>query len=145
VGHEQKKVENHCFRQNIDAVLNKNFQDLKVCDDGILIPLLVFWTLSIVQSLFKNNVSTMDNVQKTNNGKNFQFEPGVYIAFSVYLFAKSGITVPCQLPATKHLTHFAYTGGSGACRHRPGMLFPQMIQLFCISLRLEFLVIGEMD
>jgi hypothetical protein len=35
-------------------------RDLKVCDDGILIPLLVFWTLSIVQFLFKNNVSEIE-------------------------------------------------------------------------------------
>jgi hypothetical protein len=47
-------------------LIDNNARNLKVCDDGILIPLLVFWTLSIVQFLFKN--WTMDNVQKTNNG-----------------------------------------------------------------------------
>jgi hypothetical protein len=73
----------HCIVQVINDL------DLKVCDDGILIPLLVFWTLSIVQvdwaqlsrllpedgdriqspkRCFLNKNWTMDNVQKTNNG-----------------------------------------------------------------------------
>jgi hypothetical protein len=29
-------------------------EDLKVCDDGTLVQILCFWTLSIVLSLFKN-------------------------------------------------------------------------------------------
>jgi hypothetical protein len=35
----------------------RNIKDLKICDNGILIKLLTFWTLSMSCFLFKNNIS----------------------------------------------------------------------------------------
>jgi hypothetical protein len=68
-------IEEHWFK--VELLREGNIRelykyDIKVCDIGILIQLLCFWTLSIILVLFNlyvvlNKNRTMDNVQKHNN------------------------------------------------------------------------------